>query len=246
MLTSVLEEAPLLAEFNSNTTIGIAPLKINFSDVSKGSIIRRKWNFGDNTPLTLLTRNPVHTFSSPGIYNVILTVSDINKQVASSILEINVLTPGSAIPKIKKTIDRNISKNKYTSLKSIKKVIHVPIPLETQTLKDGAPRERKHTPKDEKKRTFETPMRTLGVVTRPSERPGTTKERKIVGPEVPNPLVQEKEELIIEKVPGPKIQPIVSHSNPAPGPIARGNPKVLANLKPFTAKTKKTALINIF
>jgi len=81
----------LIARFNVSSITGPAPLKIQFSDNSIGNIIKRKWNFGDSSPITLLIKNPIHNFTTPGIYNVTLTVSDTNKHTATSVIEINVL-----------------------------------------------------------------------------------------------------------------------------------------------------------
>ncbi len=44
-----------------------------FIDKSKGSALTYSWSFGDGTASTL--QNPVHTYSVPGVYNVILTIS---------------------------------------------------------------------------------------------------------------------------------------------------------------------------
>ncbi len=50
------------------------PLSIRFADLSSGEIINRNWNFGDGSISTL--KNPVHTFSNGGIFDVCLTIDD--------------------------------------------------------------------------------------------------------------------------------------------------------------------------
>lgn len=66
--------APPTAYFNTtNTTSCSAPHTVNFVDSSSGAIYWL-WDFGDNTTST--QRNPSHTYTSPGEYNVRLTVTN--------------------------------------------------------------------------------------------------------------------------------------------------------------------------
>lgn len=62
-----------LAAFTENTTTGIAPLTVNFVNLSSGYISGFLWNFGDGTQSNEF--NPVHTYNSPGQYTVTLTVA---------------------------------------------------------------------------------------------------------------------------------------------------------------------------
>jgi len=62
-----------VAQFNANPQTGYAPLTVNLDNLSQGDIETYKWNFGDNSDSGL--PSPVHTFASPGIYSVSLTVS---------------------------------------------------------------------------------------------------------------------------------------------------------------------------
>ena len=66
--------ASLSADFtasNNNVCLGSA---ITFSDISTGNPTSWTWDFGDGNSSTL--QNPTHTYSSAGIYNVSLIVSD--------------------------------------------------------------------------------------------------------------------------------------------------------------------------
>lgn len=63
---------PLVAGFSMNPSEGIAPLSVQFTDKSTGTINRYLWNFGDG--VVTETRNPIHRYSTPGIYVVQLTV----------------------------------------------------------------------------------------------------------------------------------------------------------------------------
>ena len=65
---------PPEAQFISNTTSGTAPLTVQFNDSSNGTVTSYAWDFGDGANST--EKNPVHTYTSYGIYNVSLTVTN--------------------------------------------------------------------------------------------------------------------------------------------------------------------------
>jgi PKD repeat protein len=71
------------AKFTVSPTIGNAPLKVHIYDRTTfgngGKVANRFWDFGDGTTLvwdgkgpSSLTRNPIHTYRSPGKYKVTL------------------------------------------------------------------------------------------------------------------------------------------------------------------------------
>jgi len=62
----------LSAGFTENITQGLFPLTVQFTDTSSGQVEGWHWNFGDET--TSDEQNPVHTYSNPGSFSVILTV----------------------------------------------------------------------------------------------------------------------------------------------------------------------------
>ncbi len=66
-------KAPV-ACFSASPTSGYAPLKVAFTDRSKGKPTSWKWSFGDGTYSTAKT--PVHTYSKAGKYTVSLTVKN--------------------------------------------------------------------------------------------------------------------------------------------------------------------------
>ncbi|ROL62345.1 PKD domain-containing protein, partial [Bacteroidetes/Chlorobi group bacterium ChocPot_Mid] len=63
----------LMANFEADVTDGYAPLKVKFTDKSTGQPTAWLWTFGDGSP-DGTTQNPVHTYTTPGVYNVSLTV----------------------------------------------------------------------------------------------------------------------------------------------------------------------------
>jgi len=72
-ITTVAPPAPE-ADFNANPTNGVAPLTVNFTDQSTGTITKWSWNFGDG--YTSQERNPTHIYRNPCAYSVSLTVAN--------------------------------------------------------------------------------------------------------------------------------------------------------------------------
>ena len=66
-------EAGPMAGFSATPTTGTAPLAVNFTDLSTGSIADWAWNFGDGQTST--EQNPSHIYDTPGTYTVSLTVT---------------------------------------------------------------------------------------------------------------------------------------------------------------------------
>ncbi|MFO1306058.1 MAG: fibronectin type III domain-containing protein [Burkholderiales bacterium] len=62
-----------VAAFSASTTSGVAPLALNFSSTSTGSISTYAWTFGDGTTSSSVT--PAKVYSSAGVYTVSLTVT---------------------------------------------------------------------------------------------------------------------------------------------------------------------------
>ena len=63
--------------FGADIFTGCAPLTVNFSDssFSTSPIAEWIWNFGDGGPVDTM-QNPVHTYSTRGLYNVELKITD--------------------------------------------------------------------------------------------------------------------------------------------------------------------------
>jgi PKD repeat protein len=74
-----------IAAFTQDVASGQVPLTVRFTNQSNGTISSMTWNFGDGQSST--ETNPVHTFNSPGLYNVTLTVngpggsSNVSRQI---------------------------------------------------------------------------------------------------------------------------------------------------------------------
>jgi subtilisin-like proprotein convertase family protein len=65
---------PVFADFGGTPTSGIAPLTVNFTNLSSGGFDTCVWDFGDGGDSTSCG-NPSHEFTAAGTYTVSLAVS---------------------------------------------------------------------------------------------------------------------------------------------------------------------------
>lgn len=66
--------ATLSSDFTGSASSGVAPLTVNFSDLSTGAPTSWLWDFGDGA--TSIDKNPVHVYNNPGSYSVSLTATN--------------------------------------------------------------------------------------------------------------------------------------------------------------------------
>ncbi len=84
------------ADFSAAVRSGIAPLSIQFTDLSTGALTRT-WNFGDGASSTAI--NPGHVYTTPGTYSVTLTVfgtSSSDTELKTSYITVNYPLPQAA------------------------------------------------------------------------------------------------------------------------------------------------------
>jgi choice-of-anchor B domain-containing protein len=67
---------PPTAAFSASVTSGCAPLTIQFSDLSNGNPDNWTWEFPGGNPATSTEQNPAVTYDLPGVYNVLLKISN--------------------------------------------------------------------------------------------------------------------------------------------------------------------------
>jgi Zn-dependent metalloprotease len=79
---------PPVADFVGSSTIGEAPLTVNFTDQSTNNPTWWSWVFGDTG--TSSDKDPGHTYTSPGIYTVTLTAA--NASGSDSVTETDYIT----------------------------------------------------------------------------------------------------------------------------------------------------------
>jgi PKD repeat protein len=66
--------SPVLeADFKTAPTEGLAPLAVDFTNRSIGDYSEMRWDFGDGVTSTI--KNPVHIYTSGGIYTPTMTIS---------------------------------------------------------------------------------------------------------------------------------------------------------------------------
>ena len=95
-VASATTAAPLVAAPTANFTAtpvsGTAPLTVNFTSTSSGTIDTYAWDFGDGTTSTV--PNPSKVFSTPGTYSVVLTVTGPGG--SNTVTKGNIITVSSA------------------------------------------------------------------------------------------------------------------------------------------------------
>ncbi len=109
---------PLIADILASPTYQSNPLSVQFFDMSQGNPDTWQWDFGDNTSSTL--QNPVHTYTSAGIYNATLTISRADgAQRTISANDVLDTRQGAEIPVLIDTLrDGIIKKGSFLSLVS--------------------------------------------------------------------------------------------------------------------------------
>lgn len=81
--------------FVADKTVGVAPLTVNFTDQSSGTITSWAWNFGDGG--VSVVQNPSYTYAAAGEYTVSLTVSGpggANTKIVSAYIRLTPPPPG--------------------------------------------------------------------------------------------------------------------------------------------------------
>lgn len=63
------------AEFSAKPIVGYAPLEVQFTDLSKGNITSREWDFNNDGVIDSTDQNPSYTYNAIGNYTVVLKVS---------------------------------------------------------------------------------------------------------------------------------------------------------------------------
>jgi PKD repeat protein len=104
---SIVGSVPVVAQFTANTTTGLAPLAVTFTDQSAGNPTAWKWDFGDGT--TDATQSPAHNYTTAGIYTVKLVASKTGSK--DSITRVNYITVTGPTP-----VDAQFTADKTTGV----------------------------------------------------------------------------------------------------------------------------------
>nr|WP_048065210.1 DUF3344 domain-containing protein [Methanosarcina acetivorans] len=67
---------PPVADFTADVTSGDAPLEVQFTDASTGTVSSYAWDFDNDGTVDSTQQNPMYTYSTEGTYSVNLTVTN--------------------------------------------------------------------------------------------------------------------------------------------------------------------------
>jgi len=67
---------PPTAQFSADEQVGCAPLVVNFTDQSTGTVTDYQWSFPGGDPSTSFIANPTVVYDNPGLYSVSLIASN--------------------------------------------------------------------------------------------------------------------------------------------------------------------------
>ncbi len=63
------------ADFTSTPISGLAPLNVQFTDISTGDITSWAWDFDNDSNVDSTLQSPANTYNNPGVYTVSLTIT---------------------------------------------------------------------------------------------------------------------------------------------------------------------------
>ncbi len=105
-INTVAPSTPPVAAFSGSPTSGVAPLTVNFSDSSTGSPTSWAWDFDNNGSTDSTSKNPSHTYTTPGTYSVKLTATNsVGSDPETKTAYISVAAPAPAIATSTSTIN---------------------------------------------------------------------------------------------------------------------------------------------
>jgi PKD repeat protein len=88
LATGVVDPPLCLAKFSASVRTLCAGGSVQFTDASYHGVINWSWNFGDGTVVSgsdpMVHKNPAHTYDTPGVYTVSLTVSNGSESESST------------------------------------------------------------------------------------------------------------------------------------------------------------------
>ena len=84
-----------VANFTGTPTNGTAPLTVVFTDLSTNVPTAWNWSFGDGSNENSIVKDPVHTYLTPGVYDVLLNAS--NSAGSSIYTKLRYITVSSVI-----------------------------------------------------------------------------------------------------------------------------------------------------
>ncbi|AKB43006.1 PKD domain-containing protein [Methanosarcina vacuolata] len=89
-----------VANFTATPTSGDAPLSVNFTDASTGTVSSYAWDFDNDGTVDSTDQNPVYTYAASGNYTVNLTVSNADgsdSEVKTDYIVVSEPLPGAPV-----------------------------------------------------------------------------------------------------------------------------------------------------
>ncbi|WP_229393640.1 PKD domain-containing protein [Methanosarcina sp. DH1] len=99
IVSEPLPGAPV-ANFTAMPTSGDAPLTVNFTDVSTGTVSSYLWDFDNDGTVDSTEQNPIYTYTAAGNYTVNLTVSNAggsDSEVKTEYIVVSEPLPGAPV-----------------------------------------------------------------------------------------------------------------------------------------------------
>jgi len=99
VVSEPLPGAPV-ANFTANVTSGTAPLDVQFTDASTGTISSYAWDFDNDGTVDSTEQNPIYTYTAAGSYTVNLTVSNdggSDSEVKTEYIVVSEPLPGAPV-----------------------------------------------------------------------------------------------------------------------------------------------------
>ena len=112
--------------FSSNLFTGCAPLRVTLTDasVSDSALVEWTWNFGDGTLDTITANHSIkHTYSTPGFYNVTMTVKD-KKGCSQMLTKYQYIRPTYPFPAF--TVDSFACRNEWVGFNAFSTSVAYP------------------------------------------------------------------------------------------------------------------------
>ncbi|MDR1666867.1 MAG: PKD domain-containing protein [Bacteroidales bacterium] len=89
------------------------PMTVHFTDHSENAV-SYSWNFGDGSA-TSNAQNPDHTYAAGGVYEVVLTIQNVNGDQHQKTVEITIVDPSAPVPLAIRTTDHNATQLTITT-----------------------------------------------------------------------------------------------------------------------------------
>ncbi len=94
------QEATPVAAFSANATNGTAPLTVQFTDASTGTVSSYSWDFDNDGTVDSTEQNPSYTYGNAGTYTVNLTVTGpggSDSEVKTGYVKVTGSSPGKPV-----------------------------------------------------------------------------------------------------------------------------------------------------